>query len=500
MRSYFLARVVLIVLLSCAIKITCSAQTFQTIATFNGANGAGPWNLVEDFDGNLYGTTSSGGSENGGIVFKMTPKGSLTTILSFASCSSLPCTEGEAPFAGLVQSPNGNFYGTTYEGGVPFSYGTVFEITSSGELTTLHSFAGVDGIYPRAGVIQGRNGSFYGTTSQGGNSLLSDGTVFEITAAGSLTTLHSFCSETNCTDGANPYTELLQAANGNFYGTTAAGGGDTCDLGCGTIFMITPDAKLTTLYNLCSEVGCQDGVGASALIQANNGNFYGTMSSGGGYGSGSVFELNSKGELTTIYNFCSKVNCSDGADPTSGVIQATDGNFYGVTQSGGLPSTVCPFSGCGTLFRLTPAGKLTTLYRFCSQSNCVDGAIPVAALTQTTDGSFYGTTAWGGGSSNCSEGALVGGCGTIFHFSIGLAPFVKTLPTTGKVSENIIIFGSELTDTTEVSFNGTSAVFQVLSSNKIEATVPIGATTGTIEVTTTGGTLKSNVPFLILPQ
>jgi len=260
--------------------------------------------------------------------------------------------------------------------------------------TTLHSFDSTDGAYLYAGLVQGTDGNFYGTTYGGGAN--GDGTVFQITPGGTLTTLYSFCSQSGCTDGENPQAALVQGIDGNFYGTANAGGAN----GYGTVFQITPSGILTTLYSFCSQGTdrkgrCADGSGPlfAALVQGTSGSLYGTTPEGGAYCCGEVFQITPGGTLTTLYSFCN-INCKDGANPEAGVIQGTDGNFYGTTCCGG--TNTCIFDGsdelCGTFFKLTPAGTLTTLYNFCPQSGCTDGKVPEAPIVQGTDGNFYGTT------------------------------------------------------------------------------------------------------------
>jgi uncharacterized repeat protein (TIGR03803 family) len=233
-----------------------------------------------------------------GTIFKITPGGALTTLYSF--CSKSECPDGANPYAGLVQATTGDFYGTTRNAGAygPY-YGTIFKITPSGKLTTVYSFCSqieksgcTDGANPYAGLVQATNGDFFGTTEDGGTGGV--GTVFKITPGGALTTLYSFCPQIGCTDGRYPYAGLVQASNGDFYGTTSEGGANND----GTIFEITPSGTLTTLYSFCSESGCTDGVHPSAaLVQASNGDFYGTTNSGGAYGYGTVFEITPSGTL-----------------------------------------------------------------------------------------------------------------------------------------------------------------------------------------------------------
>jgi uncharacterized repeat protein (TIGR03803 family) len=449
---------------------SAQAQTVTTLHAFDGADGETPLAaMIQGADGNLYGTTRYGGVNNDGTVFKMTPSGTLTTLHSFDGA------DGTWPFAGLVQAANGNFYGTTYNGGANGD-GTVFEITPGGKLTTLYSFCSqsgcTDGEDPHAGLIQATNGNFYGTTIGGGTNGL--GTVFEITAKGALTTLHSF----NGADGCIPYAGLVQASNGNFYGTTY----NCSPYGDGTVFEITPAGTLTTLYKFCFEGGfCADGADPyAALIQASNGNLYGTTVGGGAYGTGfdgTVFEITPSGTLTTVYSFCPD-GCTDGDEPYAGLVQATNGNFYGTTLLGGTEAF-------GTLFEITPSGTLTTLYTF----DITDGENPAAGLVQATNGVFYGTTEAGGANL----------LGTVFSLSVGLGPFVETQPTSGKVGAAVRILGTSLTGATSVTFNGTAATFKVVSKSEITTTVPTGATTGTVEVTTSRGTLKSNTKFRVTP-
>ena len=257
-------------------------------------------------------------------------------------------------------------------------------------------------------------------------------------------------------------------ANGIFYGTTFLN----------WVFEITAVGKLTALANSTQGSGP-----TGALIQATNGKFYGTASSGGENGGGTVFEMTPGGKATTLHSFCSQSNCADGKTPWAGLIQATDGNLYGTTSAGGA-------NLYGTIFKITTAGKLTTLYSFCSQSGCTDGASPYEGLVQATNGTLYGTT-HSGGTDNL---------GTIYSLSVGLGPFVQTVPSSAKVGAPVLILGNNLTGTTSVSFSSTAATFTVASGTEIKTTVPAGATTGTVEVTTPKGTLKSNVIFHVTPQ
>ena len=471
-----------------SLVLSLSAQTLTTLYSFGSMTNDGNYpfaGLIRATDGNFYGTTQEGGANPScdggfgcGTVFKITPSGTLTTLYSF--CSQTGCPDGEFPYSGLVQATDGNFYGTTYEGG-PNDGGTIFKITPSGTLTTLYSFCSQgrsicpDGQGPIGGLIQASNGSLYGTTWVGGLSSCAYlcGTVFKITTRGALTTLYSF---TGFADGGKPYAGLVQGSNGNLYGTTSVGGANGFG---GTAFEITPSGTLTTLHSFD---GTDGSAPAAGLVQAANGSLYGTTSNGGAGTLGTIFKMTPAGTLTTLYSFCLQGGCPDGELPRGALVQATDGNLYGTTYEGGIDEG-------GTVFKITPTGTLTTLYVFCTLSNCADGQNSRAALIQNADGNLYGTTQIGGAD----------GTGTVFSLSVGLGPFVETQPTSGKVGKAVKILGTSLTGATAVTFNGTAATFTVVSSSEITTTVPTGATTGKVKVTTPHRTLSSNVSFRVIP-
>jgi uncharacterized repeat protein (TIGR03803 family) len=489
------ARFAASIIVFAGVAIALPAQTFTTLHSFDGTDGYEPSApLVQATNGDFYGTTNTGGANGvGGTVFKITPSGTLTTLYNFCSQGGSRCTDGYYPEdAGLVQATNGDLYGTTEGGGVvppdTIPGGTVFKITPGGALTTLYSFGsqqGVTGAFPFSGLVQATNGDLYGTTVQG-SAGGGAGTIFKITPSGALTALYTFCAQVNCADGEYPYAPLVQATNGYFYGTTNIGGA----YGSGTVFKITPSGTLTTLYNFCAQSGCLDGDDSlTGLVQAANGDLYGTTYQGGDNGVGTVFKITPSGTLTTLYSFGAQANRADGFYPAGALIQATDGNFYGTTSSGGTPSGNGSNRYSGTVFKITPAGALTTLYSFCTQSECADGSGPTAGLVQATNGDFYGTTAAGG---------VNGGYGTVFRLSVGLGPFVELQTTSGKVGARVKILGNNLTHASSVTFNETAAVFTA-SASEITTTVPTGATAGTVQVVTEGGTLSSNVPFRVTP-
>jgi uncharacterized repeat protein (TIGR03803 family) len=293
------------------------------------ANGSAPLGaLVVANNGLFYGTTTEGGSFSDcqiylgcGDIFEFSDNGGIQTLHDFDGGS-----EGGLVSAGLIQATDGDLYGTARVGGSK-GFGTVFKATLRGKVTTLHSFNRTDGSDPMGSLVQGTDGDFYGTTSSGGTSFA--GTVFKITSEGSFTTLYNFCSQANCADGSSPTGGLVLATNGSFYGTTRGTGYLP-----GTIFEITPAGVVTTLYTFCSLKDCADGSHPKdSLIQASDGNLYGTTFDGGTQNYGTIFKVTLAGTLTTIHRF----DLVYGANPYGGLIQASDGNLYGLTFFGGSP-------------------------------------------------------------------------------------------------------------------------------------------------------------------
>jgi uncharacterized repeat protein (TIGR03803 family) len=351
------------------VSIAC-ASNFTLLHSFAGASGDGadPYHiLIQASDGNFYGSTLAGGSSNGGTIYEISPSGTESLVYSFASM----------PWAGLIQGSDGNFYGTTASGGTS-GRGTVFKMTPSGTESVLYSFP-AGSSEPYCGLIQGSDGNFYGTTGANGTS--DDGTVFEITPSGTETVLHAFPK--TGTDGEIPYAGVIQGSDGNFYGTTYFGGSH----GLGTVFKVTPSGTETVLYSFA---GGSDGEHPYAgVIQGSDGNFYGTTYQGGTGGYGTVFKVTPSGTETVLYSFAG--GSSDGADPEAGLIQGSDGNFYGNTYLGGA-------GNLGTVFEVTPSGTETVLHAFAGGSS--DGANPSANLIQSSDGNLYGSTGAGGSSGD----------------------------------------------------------------------------------------------------
>ncbi len=378
----------------------------------NTSPAAHPSALVLGNDGNFYGTTYSGGSELGpaglsyGTVFQMTPNGGFTSLYSFDSLSA--DADGRAPVGNLIKGTDGAFYGATlYGGNLPdTSQGTIFRITSGGSLNTLYSFGhtiggvpNADGGQPWAGLVQGPDGNFYGTTTTWGPH--DQGTIFQFIPGVGLNTLHAFSATdphtgTN-TDGASPVCELVTGGDGNLYGATDNGGANRQ----GTIFRITPGGVFTNLHDFNAIDGREM---FSPMVLARDGSLYGTTFTGGATASGTFFRITTNGQFTLLYTFG-----LTNAGP-SGLIQASDGNFYGTTAYGGNSS------GAGTMFQITTNGLFTALYEFSGP----DGQNPNAPLVQAPDGSFYGTTSYGGLKFDPLH-PVNSGYGTIFRLTTAAA-------------------------------------------------------------------------------
>ncbi len=341
-----------------AFRITTNG-TLTTLVTFGFLEGAHPNELTLGSDGNFHGTTQLGGSEGNGTMFRMTTNGTLTTLVSFAYNGA----SGWSPATGLTLGSDGNFYGTASAPGG----GTVFQVTPGGALTRLTSLGNIRGQAPN-GLTLGSDGHFYGTTSQGGNS--DQGTVFQVTTTGTLTTLVSF----NGANGANPVAGLTLGSDGNFYGTTYSGGSN----GAGTVFEVTTNGGLTSIvsFDIANGRGPQ-----AAVTLGNDGHFYGTTSQGGNSDQGTVFKVTTNGTLTTLVSF--EIN-GNGAYPQAALTLGSDGHFYG--------TTVVDTGGNGLVFKVTTNGVMTTLVLF----TLGNGQFPRAALIRGSDGNFYGTTSQGG--------------------------------------------------------------------------------------------------------
>ena len=408
----------------------------------NCADGFGPYaGLIEDASGSFYGTTFHGGSIQGlcsqgcGTVFKLDASGNYIVLHNF--CSQPNCSDGNTPYGSLTKDASGNIYGTTQFGGIDhIGGGTVFKLDSVGNYTVLYKFCSLanctDGEQPFAGLIEDASGNLYGTTSLGGAN--NGGTVFKLDSAGNYTVLYNFCSQANCADGWGPYAGLIEDVSGNLYGTTFWGGGS---IDGGTVFKLDSAGNYTVLHTFCSQANCMDGYHPYAgLIKDASGNLYGTTYNGGATnnglapGGGTVFKLDSAGQFTVLHMFCSQPNCTDGGDPQSSLIEDSSGNFYGTTSIGGALEGE-GLGGEGTTFKLDSAGNYTVLHTFCSQANCTDGSSPYAGLIEDASGNLYGTTISGGSMANSNDNGVIFKL-TAPDFAISANPATVTISSPGQ--------------------------------------------------------------------
>lgn len=482
LRSSYAQGISTVVVLSLCLAVSASAQTYKLLSTFTGTNGQNPEyvNLAQGIDGDLYGTTQYGGTYSHGTVFKVNAAGTLTTLWSF--CKTTNCPDGSYPLAGLTLVPGGDLYGTTSGGGAD-GYGTIFKITPGGVETVVYSFDFTRGYNPQTAMTLGIDGNLYGTTLLGGiggcGGCHGGGVAFKMTPAGVFTKLHDFCTET-CPEGdPGPGDTLAQGNDGNFY-MVITGRSGYYD---GYFIKMTPKGVVTVLYKFCSLTNCDDGAFPSGpVVQAADGNFYGTTIGGGTYNDGTVFKITTAGKLTTIHSFDYMVAGNVGSYTNAGLILGSDGNLYGTNAYGGQGCV----SGCGTVFKMTTAGVLTTEYEF---KGGTDGSL-AWGVAQDTGGAFYGTTPGGG----------VDNFGTAYRLGTGIKPFVRLVTHYGKVGATVDIVGQGFTGATGVTFDGVTATFKNVSDTFLTAVVPRGALTGPVTVTTFTTSYKSNQNYRVVPQ
>lgn len=498
-----------------------SAQTYTDLHDFNClTEGCAPYVpalLAQARDGNLYGATSGGGTHNVGTIFKVTPAGVVTTIYNFDN------TTGASPYGGLTLGSDGSLYGSTFGGGTA-SVGTLFKITTAGVLTTLHHFTNTgDGYFPYAPPIQAKDGAYYGVTSSGA--------AYKVTSAGVYTVLKAA--------GYISYAPLLQASDGNFYGTSAPSN---------LVFKMTTTGVQTVVYTFDGTHGSSP---YSGLVQGSDNNLYGTTYSGGTSGLGVVFKLTLQGVITVLKN-------GDTVFGTlyPGLILANDANYYSATRGGGssnygttfkitktgVATVESNFDGAhgsaafatpmqhtnGTIFGLTNGGGantngvvyslnvgLTGFARLVVTSGKVAGTVGILGqgfnkATSVTFGGVAATFTHTGDtyiSATVPAGAITGP--VVVNIPTGNLTSLQTFkvtptlasfsPSSGPVGTVVTLTGTGLTQTTKVTFNNVVATTIVVNSDSsVSATVPTGATTGKIAITTTGGNVTSTTSFTVM--
>ena len=449
-----------------AVSLSATAQAqpvLSTLVNFAGTNGGNTQGtMILGNNGNFYGTTDGGGNFGKGTVFMMTTNGNLTTLVSFAG------TNGAYPYAGLTLGSDGNFYGTTYYGGDANRYGSIFMVTTNGVLTNLALFNNSNGARPQAGLTFGTDGNLYGTTEAGGNTSLNGGygygTVFKITTNGVLTSLFSFSN----TNGAYPYANLTLGNDGAFYGTTFVGGNTNIYAqGWGTVFRITTNGQFTSLVNFGNTNGARP---QGQLLLGGDGNFYGTTYYGSTnlndtFGHGTIFKVSTNGMLTSLISFdvggvtgSALWTNSNGGYPTAELTKGNDGRFYGTTYQGGL-------GGYGTVYSITTNGVLTSLGSF---SRTPDGGYPYAGLTLGNDGNFYGTTTAGGNDFS--------GYGTVFQLALVSTSTPPVLSITTLGSQPVVVWVPSVSGFSANSYT-LQTTTNLASGNWVDVTdgVPVSA-------------------------
>jgi uncharacterized repeat protein (TIGR03803 family) len=429
--------------------------------------------LVQASDGNLYGTTTAGGSTEtkssagDGALFRITTSGTVTILHSFDGGSATD--DGIGPYASLIRTSGGDLYGVTSKGGAGF--GTIFDTTLTGDVQDVHYFAdgtvASDGEYAYKPLVLASDGNFYGTTESGGTQ--SDGAIIRMTPDGVVTVVHSFMDGTVANDGNQPCSGLIEGSDGNLYGTTYLGG----SANEGVVYRMTLGGVVTTLHSFQDGSVLNDGAYPDAeLVQAVDGDYYGTTYEGGSASEGAVFRMTSSGSVTTLHSFGDGSVASDGAYPESGLLQASDGDFYGATTQGGSASD-------GAIFCMAPSGAAAIVHPFGSTTG--DGASPRDTLIEASDGNLYGTTAAGG---TKNEGTVfkvsgVAPAPSLYFLKLSAARVAGELSVTG----TIILTAVAPADGYVVDLSSSNPSVAAVPSASI--TIPAGAIEADFTVTTT---------------
>jgi len=513
--------------------IVAQAQTYTVLHNFVGTDGCCatyPSQMAQGEDGNIYGATTSDGSGGYGTIFRITPAGAFTDLHDFSF------SDGAGPQGGLSLALDGNFYGTTYQGGT-HSRGTIFRITPAGAFTSLYSFNGTtDGAYPRIPPVMAQDGNLYGVTGDDTNAVL-----YKLSSAGAFSVVGTLATKS--------YSPLLLGIDGNLYGTTLGGG----TYNSGTVFQFSPSAKtIKTLFSFHTEWSPQ-----GPLIQGVDGALYGTTGSGGTGDGGCVFRVTTSGSYKAIYQFTVS-GTTDGRYPQTGVVQGSDGFLYGVASDGGAfglgtlfkvstsgigfqdlydfqaatgdtPSSALLLHTNGTLYgetfhggthvaygtvfsftnKLKPftaplvfhsakvGGSVSLLGQGFTTATAVNFGATAATFTVKSDTFLVAKPAAGSTTAQITVKEPSGNLLTFQKFKI-VPSITGFTPTSGPVGTQVTITGMSLSQATSVKFGGVKATtFTVNSNTQVTATVPSGAVTGKISITTPGGTASSASVFTV---
>jgi uncharacterized repeat protein (TIGR03803 family) len=456
MKNFTFHRVLVTIVFALAIAALSSAQTYTDLRDFNATDGCCanyPSMLAQGEDGDIYGATTSGGTNFYGNIFKITPSGTFTNLHNF------DLTHGGYPQGGLSMAADGNFYGTTYQGGINH-FGTVFKITPSGTFTELYDFTNTtDGAYPKTPPVQALDGNLYGTTGNGTIAV-----IYKITTAGVFTAM--------ATLPAQSYSPLLLGIDGNLYGTTLYGG----TFNGGTIFQYAvATKKLKTIFNFQTEFGAH-----GPLMQGSDGALYGTTATGGTGSGGAVYRVTTAGVYKVLFNF-NATSGTDGVASFSGLVQGSDKFLYGVTSKGGT-------NNLGVLFKISITGTgFTVVHNFATAT----GDTPYSTPLLHTNGTIYGLTSHGG--AHASNGVF-------YSMNVGLKPFIAPLIVhSGKVNGSVSLLGQGFNTATGVVFGTGPGTLTIISDTFASAKILTGATTGLITVDEPGGNLTTLQAFKIVP-
>jgi len=536
--------VVTLIAVLAAAAVPMQAQTVNTLFTFEANNNNSQpslpqGNMAQGRDGNFYGISSSGNGCCQGVFYKIDSTGLMTALSAMAQSQGTNCN-------GVVLATDGNFYGTCYSD--PTNNGTLIKLTPTGAITVLHTFLGTtaDGCHPLAPPIQGTDGSLYGTTGfcgangygtvyklspsrtytqlysfqgppsdtaeplglvegtdgnlwgMGSGWIVSNGAVFKISAAGKETLVYAFKGGT--ADGQNPFTSLIQGADGNYYGTTEFGGTDNY----GTIFKLTPAGVETVLYNFPNQA---DGAYPRLpLTQGLDGLLYGiaTDCAGGGCAQAGLFDVTTKGAYRNLYLY--PLGQPNTIQPFAPLLLSTNGTFYSTTFQGGVAvngtfysvsTNYSPFISLVNVRGGKEGTQVGILGQGFSAASVVKFGGTVATTTKLTGKTFILATV----PSAALTGKVTVTTGSATLSTISAFKVTPTVggftPSSGPVGTSVTISGTGLTQATKIAFNGVPASFTVNSDSSITAIVPTGATTGRIVVTTQGGSASSTTSFTV---